>query len=95
MNATLTDEDCYAIFKASQDAWNRLEVTKNSRLFQLGTLYLTLKQECIVDSSIDPIIQAIATLDSQREEQWKQYLALVLAHKEAVDALSSQPQHLL
>ena len=86
MNATLTDEDCYAIFKASQDAWNRLEVTKTSRLFQLESLYQTIRNNDRTDS----IVQAIAGLDEQRDEHRKQYWALVLAHKEVCDALNGQ-----
>lgn len=86
MNATLTDEDCYAIFIASQDACNRMEATEKSRLYQLELLYQTIR----INGRTDSILQAIAGLDEQRDEQRKQYWALVLAHKEVCDALNVQ-----
>ncbi len=91
MNATLTDEDCYAIFKASQDAWLRMECLKNNRSFKLEILYLTMKDSGIVDSSIDSIMQSIAILTDKEAEQRKKYSALVQAHAAAVDALPGNP----
>lgn len=88
---TLTDEDCYAIFKASQAAWARLETIKNARSFQLELLYLAIKDPFPTDS----IMCAIAILDEQKAEQRKQYLALLLAHANAVSALNTSDQPLL
>lgn len=87
MNATLTDEDCYAIFAASQDAWNRLDMIKSNRLYQLEILYLTLKEGGAADS----IMRVIAILDEQEIELRKKYSALVQAHAAAVDALPGNP----
>ena len=87
MNTTLTHEDCQVLFKASQNAWNSLQVIKNNRLYQLEMLYVTLKEACIIDSSIDPIMAAIAILDEQESEKRIQHSALIQTHANAVDAL--------
>ena len=87
MNATLTDDDCYAIFTAYQIAWNRLDMIKSNRLYQLEMLYLTLKDGGAARS----IMRAIAILEKQEIEQRKKYSALVQAHAAAVDALPGNP----
>ena len=91
MNTTLTHDDCYVLFKASQNAWNSLQVIKNNRLYQLEMLYITMKEACIIDLSIDPIMAAIAILDEKKCEKRIQHLALIQAHANAVDALKHGP----
>lgn len=86
MSLQLFIEDCHEIFAASQEAWSRLEAIKNRRLFQLEILYLTLKDNDPTES----IMRAIAILDEQEAEQRKKYLALVAAHKAALDSQSQQ-----
>lgn len=88
MSLQLFIEDCHEIFAASQEAWGRLEAIKNRRLFQLEILYLTIKDKDPAES----IMRAIAMLDDQEAEQRKKYLALVAAHKAALDSQSQSPQ---
>ena len=88
MNNTITDDDCTEIFRSSQAAWARLETIKNARSFQLEMLYLAIKDPAPTDS----IMRAIAILDEQEAEQRKQYLALLLAHANAVSALNTPDQ---
>lgn len=85
MNNTITDDDCTEIFRSSQAAWARLETINNARSLLLELLYLAIKDPAPTDS----IMRDIAILDEQKAEQWKQYLALVLAHANAVSALNT------
>lgn len=88
MNNTINNDDIHTIFQASQDVFNRLETTKSKRITELELLYRFVLEGLDTTS----ILRNIAILDEQYAEQWKQYMALVQAHEEAVKAFNGLPQ---